>query len=132
MAEGVAAKLDSGDIMLSNPFGRKRFIYAQDSHERMKRGCHFYGCSTGADFISERMIAIWRELKLLPILQVHDELAYELDRAAGLKLRAQIAEIFHRPVAQLNGMVLPVEAKAARNYGKFSEDNPDGLRKVKL
>lgn len=115
--KSVTAQLDRGDIMLSNPFGRKRFIYAQSSHERAKRGCHFLGCSTAADIINAGAVRVWRALGLLPILIVHDELVYELPKGeAGAKLRWQIKEILEEPIAEMNGLVIPMGCKLGPNY----------------
>lgn len=116
----IAAQLDSGDVLLRNPFGRVRFIYAQDSHERMKRGCHFLGCSTGADHINGRTLDVWAATGKVPIMIVHDEAIYEVDKGdASFRFRQDAKEIFEQLVPELNGMVLPVTVKRGPNYGSL-------------
>lgn len=118
--EKVSRGLDSGDISLRNPFGRYRLIYALNSHERAKRGTHFLGCSTGADVVNQRVLDVWRELRLLPILIVHDEAVYELPRGELVR-RAQIKAILERPVQELGGMVIPTKCKVGATYGEMRE-----------
>jgi len=121
--EDVTKQLDSGNIMLSNAFGRKRFIYGSDSHERAKRGCHFLGCSTGADIVNSAALNIWEQTGLVPMLIVHDSHVYSLPRGnAGLKLEKIIDEIQHQPVAELNGEVeIPWEASRGPSYKDLTE-----------
>lgn len=121
--EDVTKQLDSGNIMLSNAFGRKRFIYGSDSHERAKRGCHFLGCSTGADIVNSAALRIWDATGLLPMLIVHDSHVYSLPKGdAGLKLEKMIDEIQHQPVAELNGEVeIPWEASRGPSYKDLTE-----------
>jgi len=141
----VGDQLDKGDIMLRNAFGRVRYIYAQDRHERMKRGCHFFGCSTAADIVNARMIQIHDELHdvrgrfnvrgdrmgLHPILVVHDELVYELPKGEeSLKTRKRIKEILEAPVVVMNGFTVPTKCKVGMNYGERSDANPTGLMEV--
>jgi uracil-DNA glycosylase family 4 len=135
--EDVARRLDRGDIMLRNPFGRVRFIYAQNSHERMKRGCHFIGCSTAADWVNDRALHVQDELKLMPILIVHDEIVVEMPKGSeGDRLRRDMKELLEAPVPQLNGYRIPTECMKGGNYGKFNPDspeqNPNGMKAVEL
>jgi DNA polymerase I-like protein with 3'-5' exonuclease and polymerase domains len=120
----IETRFNRGEVMFRNPFGRVRFVYAQDTHEFMKRGAHFLGCSTAADIINQRALDIWDELGLLPILIVHDELVYELPRGeAGWKTAKRIKEIMERPTPELDGLVVPAEAKMGESYGTMQEVN---------
>lgn len=125
----LSAQMEAGRIQLRNPFGRWRCVYAQNAHERLKRAAHFLGCSTAADLINQRLLDVERETGLLPGLIVHDELAYAVPRGAtGDRLADRIRAIMTAPVAELNGLAIPVEGKTGLNYGKQSETNPEGLR----
>ena len=116
----VSRQLESGDIGLRNPFGRYRLVYALNAHERAKRGTHFLGCSTGADIVNQRVLDVWRELGLLPVLIVHDEAVYNLPVGEVVaQRRAQIKAILERPVEELGGLVIPVKMKVGRNYGEM-------------
>lgn len=123
----MAARLDSGDLKLVNAYGRVRWIYAIDSHERKKRGCHYMGCSSAADMVNRKVTQIHRELGLVPILIVHDEIVYEVGRG-DLKIRAVIAEILRQPVVEQGGRPGAWDMKAGRNYGKWSKSNLNGLK----
>lgn len=124
---------ERGDVMLRNPFGRVRFVYAPSDHEFMKRAAHFLGCSTAADIINGRALMIWDELGLIPILIVHDELVYELPKGdEGMKLARMIREIMELPVNELNGLVIPTEGKMGSNYGGKTAENPHGFADLVL
>ncbi len=127
----VSQQLDRGDVRLRNPFGRLRFVYAHSSHERMKRGCHFLGCSTAADIVNGKAIAVWQELGLLPMLIVHDELVYVVPEGDMDTLK-KIVEILESPVQEMAGFRIPWKCSVGRNYGPADDSNPDGLRVVRL
>lgn len=118
----VANQLDRGDIMLSNAYGSKRFIYAQNSHERVKRGTHFLGCSSGAHLVNKKALEVWTETGILPMLIVHDSHCYSLPKGeAGLKLEKQITEIQNRPEPEFERLVeFPWEAERGKNYKEMT------------
>ena len=115
--DGVSEGLETGEIMLRNPFGRVRFIYAQDAHSRAKKGCHFLGCSTGADIVNQRALDVWQELGMLPLMMVHDELVYEVRRDEVDVVTGKLKAIMERPVKELGGMRIPAKVKIGESYG---------------
>lgn len=114
----ITRQMDSGDITLHNPFGRVRYIYAQDSHNRMKRACHFLGCSTAADHVNQQALNVWDHVGIKPILIVHDELCYELPKGDVI-IRSRIAEVLNEPVKELGGLLLPWKRKVGADYGSM-------------
>lgn len=116
----ITRQMDSGDITLRNPFGRVRYIYAQDSHNRMKRACHYLGCSTAADIVNQKALDIYEHTSAMPILIVHDELCYERQKgSAGAKLTKMIKEVLDEPVKEVGGQLFPYKQKAGSNYGEM-------------
>ena len=107
--------------MLRNPFGRARFIYARNSHERMKRGCHFLGCSTAADWVNQCAIDVWEQLGLMPILMVHDQLVYNL-KCSDQTARTGIKRLLTRPIPELGGLVIPVKCERGASFGTMVEE----------
>lgn len=102
----ISAQLDRGDISVRDAHGSLRFIYAQDSHERAKRGSHYLGCSSGAGLVNQKALDVWKETKLLPMLIVHDSLVYSLPKGEqGKKLEKEIADIQNVPMACFGGKV---------------------------
>jgi len=114
----VASQLDRGDIMLSNAYRSKRFIYAQNSHERVKRGTHYLGCSSGAHLVNKKALDVWKETGVLPMLIVHDSHCYSLPKGEeGRKLEKRITEIQNAPEPEFEGLVdFPWEAERGHNY----------------
>lgn len=117
----VESQYEAGAIGFRNPFGRHRAVYAQSPHEFKKRACHYLGCSTAADIMNQRVIDLWRELKILPALIVHDEVMFDDLPRGDWKLRLRIAEILQAPVPQMNGFSVPVVCKHGPNYGALTE-----------
>jgi len=111
-------------------WGRPRFIYAHESRDRVKRGCHFLGCSGAADFVNQCAVEIWNQTGLVPIMIVHDELVYDVPPAELDTLVAVRHDILERPVEALDGLVIPWNMKVGKNYGKFSDYNSGGLQKA--
>lgn len=127
----VQKQLVNGDLMLGNPYGRKRFVYEMTEHDKMKSGCHFLGCSSCADMVNGKAVEIHKELGLTPVLIVHDELVYELERG-DQGTRGKIAEILTLPIAEMGGRRGAWDMKVGGNYGKYSESNPNGLKAVDM
>ena len=117
--ESVSNQLERGDITLVNPFGRVRYIYGQDTHNRKKKGCHYYGCSSAADIVNQRALDIWEAEGLVPILIVHDELVYCLPVGTATATIARLKDIMTQPVKEMGGLVVPVKAKVGANYGNL-------------
>lgn len=122
---------ERGNVDFRNPFGRLRYVYAPASrstnygihHERQKRAAHFLGSSTAARITNRGGLNVRRNLGLVPLLIVHDELVYELPRGDE-KIRKEIYEILHAPVQELDNMVIPVNIKVGNNYGEMKEIEP--------
>ena len=126
--QSLSAQMDAGDIVLRNAYGRVRSIYAMDSHERMKRACHYLGCSSAADMVNAKAREIYTELGLVPVLIVHDELVYEIEKGDDKTCR-NISNLLSAPVVEQGNRPGVWEMKRGLNYGKISEKNPDGLKK---
>jgi DNA polymerase I-like protein with 3'-5' exonuclease and polymerase domains len=124
----VQSLLDSGDITLRSAFNRRRPIFAMDSHERMKRGLHFFGCSSCADMVHLKVLEIYDEFGLVPLLIVHDEAVYEIEKGDD-KLCRDVEEMLALPVIQQGGRKGAWGMKRGLNYGKFSPSNSRGLKK---
>lgn len=116
----IGNQLDRGDIRLRNPFGRVRYIYASDYRERQKRGAHFLGCSTAADSLHAGILRVWDDLRLIPLLIVHDEAVYEIPRG-DLKTVRRIKELLELPIPEMGGFFIPYGAKRGPSYGELEE-----------
>lgn len=115
----ITAQLDRGDIGVRDAHGSLRFIYAQDSHERAKRGTHYLGCSSGAGLVNQKALDVWSDLGLLPMLLVHDSLTYSLPKGEeGKKLEGRINEILEAPLSVFENRVdFPWESSTGSHYG---------------
>lgn len=107
------------DCRVRNKFGRLRYIYAQTPHERMKRACHFLGCSPGARIVNRAAIAVYEEMGLVPDAIVHDELVFE--GPLDLEWLKKIKAIMERPITEMEGIVIPVNVAVGKNYKELEE-----------
>jgi DNA polymerase I-like protein with 3'-5' exonuclease and polymerase domains len=120
-------RFSRGEVMFRNPFGRVRYVYAQNAHEFKKRACHYMGCSSGADYINERALQVIDELHILPFAIVHDDFSCWLPKGdAGIKIARQIVDIYQAPIPQMplpdgGGLRIPIEPKCGPNYRDVRE-----------
>lgn len=117
----ILEEAESGTVAVRNPFGRARVIYAQDPHERAKRACHFYGCSTAARIVNRAAIKIWKSMGLVPMLIVHDELVYSLPSSGSDDTVREIYAEMGKPIEELGGLRIPVSASFGPSYGNQTE-----------
>lgn len=115
-------------------FGRRRYFegikskipYIKASAERMAINAPIQG--TEADVIKIAMIKVWEYLnskKLLkdvyPLLQVHDELIYEIKESLAKEVSAEIEKIMRSvmDVKDTKGIVLEAKGAVGRNWGEL-------------
>lgn len=121
--EEVERQWINGDVKYVNAFGRVRFVYATDSHDAAKMGCHFLGCSTAAGIVNQKALDIEQELGIRPFGIVHDSLDYSLPKGeAGQRLKRRIKEIAESPIPEMDGYHIPFGEKEGPNYRDLTEE----------
>ena len=108
-------------------FGRRRYFdgiksaipYVRAGAERMAINAPLQG--TSADIIKLAMIEIDKRLPGILLLQVHDELVFEIPYAKLEEFAPVIKEIMESVVPQdkLHGVPIVVEGKAGKNWGEM-------------
>jgi DNA polymerase-1 len=65
-------------------------------------------------------------------LQMHDAFLLEVPEGAKAEYwAARVQCVMERPVPELSGTSFPTEVSIGRNWGDWSEDNPEGLKEVR-
>jgi DNA polymerase I-like protein with 3'-5' exonuclease and polymerase domains len=139
VAEVESASAGSGLGHLVNEYGRIRHLFTED----VPRICNFKPQSLAADILFDAMVALEKGLKDYDaelLLTVHDEVVVD---APSLDVVPFIREVMERPVPELDGLVVPVDVMAGRNWAKHHEhterckdkcrkpENPNGQRELK-
>ncbi len=125
--ETTAAKAKA-EGFLTNPFGRKRWLYTQSYYTE---SLSFLPQSTAADVIYRAMLALMYERIALPLekvlavvpfvrplpepahllLQVHDSLLIELPGSMTDEVVAVVSSVMSQPWKELGGFSIPIEMK---------------------
>ncbi len=108
-------------------FGRRRYFdgikspipYVRASAERMAINAPLQG--TSADIIKLAMIEIDKQYPDILLLQVHDELVFEIKKDKVQEYSATIKKIMEAvvPDAKRRGVPIVVEGKAGKNWGEM-------------
>jgi DNA polymerase I-like protein with 3'-5' exonuclease and polymerase domains len=81
------------------------------------------GSGTSADYVQEIMLNYWRE-GIVPLIQVHDELDFEVPEDASDRQINELLEIMRAPSKRLPGFVCPAKGLVGDNWYE------DDMRKV--
>lgn len=110
-------------------FGRRRYMegihspipYVRAAAERMAINAPLQG--TSADLIKLAMIELDREMPDILLLQVHDELVFEVPESALEKFAPKIKRIMESvmPKDKAKGVPIIVEGKAGKNWGEMKK-----------
>jgi hypothetical protein len=101
-----------------------RFVRLFDRDEDdIKFSMSMKGSGTSADFVQEAMLNYWHE-GVVPIIQVHDELDFEVYEDASDRQINELLEIMRAPSKKLPGFVCPAKGLVGDNWYE------DDMRKV--
>jgi len=119
---------------LESPFGRRRFFFdrPKESSTRREAVAHVPQSMTG-DEINTGILKLWRADRVQLLVQVHDSILFQYPEELEDEIVPWALEELKVPLVLARGrdFVVPTEAKTGWNWGNFSEDNPDGLKKWK-
>jgi hypothetical protein len=109
----VLAEAEQGRVQSAT--GRYLSLYGQD-FENAKVAAAFHGQGTSADFVQEKMLMYWRD-GVLPILQVHDELDFEVHPDKfNKKDVGELVERMQTESTRLPGFICPIKAKGGLTW----------------
>jgi DNA polymerase-1 len=118
------------DGYLVNLMGRKRWFWGKRDDDATLREALAYQGQALADYLNTGMLEVWRNRDALLLMQVHDAILvqYLEKREAEIipKLLKQL-----EVVIELNGgrrFTIPYSAATGWNWGKYSMENPDGIK----
>jgi len=108
--------------------GRYLRLYGTRADD-LKLAAAFLGQGGGADEVQECMLR-YADVGHVAILQVHDELVFEVPREWSDDKVLQFFELFCYPSERFGGIVFPIEVSRGENWAPRSDANPSGLVKI--
>lgn len=119
---------------LISPFGRRRFFFGRPTEGSTRREAvaHVPQSMTG-DEINQALLALWRSGRVQVMGQVHDSILFQFPEKDRDEIVPWAVELAKTKLILEKGreFVVPTEAKTGWNWGNYSEDNVDGLKKWK-
>lgn len=133
----VEAELSRNGSLI-NPLGRRRRFFGQWGGELFRDATAYVPQSTVGDLTT---IGIARTDDLLghggagwaiPLIHMHDGGLIQVPADRAEDAAAEVKEIMSIPIkiAGYPDVVIPVEVFIGKNWGYYSKENPDGLKKV--
>lgn len=119
---------------LISPFGRRRFFFGRpkDGSTQREAVAHVPQSMTG-DEINTGILNLWRADKVQLLVQVHDSILFQFPEHLRDEIVPWAVEAIKTKLILAHGreFVVPTEASTGWNWGKQSDENPDGLKKWK-
>jgi hypothetical protein len=110
--------------------GRALRLYGTPEDD-LKLACAFLGQGGGADEVQEGMLR-YQSLGKIALIQVHDELVFELPKEYTDNQVMKFFDVFCEPSVKFGGWRFPIEVNRGDNWcGWDAELNPGGLRVIK-
>jgi len=123
------------DQQITTPLGRRRIFYERTwSDNTLRKAIAFGPQSVVADIMAQGLKKVWQTLEPEVKLQamIHDAIVASIPKKNFPELLRRVLECLTVTVEIHNRkMTIPVDAEYGLNWGKFSDKNPNGLKKWK-
>jgi DNA polymerase I-like protein with 3'-5' exonuclease and polymerase domains len=119
---------------LTTPLGRRRFFFDRpDAGNTQREAVAYMGQSMTADELNNGLMRLWRTGLVELLIQVHDSILFQFDQRRIEEILPIVLEALSTKMTLRGGRVFTVgtEAMLGWNWGYYSDDNPDGLKKWK-
>lgn len=117
---------------ITTPLGRRRFFFGRPKDKDTQReAVAFAPQSMTADEINLGILNLWRGNRVQLLMQVHDSILFQYPEELEDEIIPWALETLttHLELDKGRKFSVPTEAKTGWNWGNYSEDNPDGLKK---
>lgn len=88
----------------------------QDPRDNIKAALAVIGQGEGAIFVHEKMLRLWRDLGLVPMMQVHDEVVYSVPESRVQAVARDIGYILESPSERFPGFANPVKVLVGQTW----------------
>lgn len=114
--------------------GRRRWFFGRRDDDTVIREAIAYDPQGSVgDILNRGMLQVWRTNRVQLLLQIHDAILIQYPEEMEDEVLPEMLKAIIVPVPLNHGrtLVIPSEALTGWNWGKASEDNPDGLKVYK-
>jgi DNA polymerase I-like protein with 3'-5' exonuclease and polymerase domains len=119
---------------ITNMFGRRRFFFGRPKDRKTwKDAAAYEGSSNTSDEINKGILNLWRANRVQLLMQVHDSILFQFPEELEDEIIPWALETLktHLILKKDREFFVPTEAKTGWNWGNYSGDNLDGLKKWK-
>lgn len=119
---------------LQNEYGRRRFFFGRPKDgETQRQGVAYKPASMTADQINTGILNLWRGDRVQLLVQVHDSILFQFpEHLRDVIVPWALEQVRNRLTLKKDReFIMPAEASTGWNWGKQSDENPDGLKKWK-
>lgn len=112
--------------------GRPRWFFGRrDDDTTVREAIAYNPQGSVGDILNQGMLRVWRSDLCQLLLQVHDAILVQYKEEEEAKVLSQILKLIQVPIELQHGrtLLIPSEAQVGWNWGKYADDNPDGLMK---
>lgn len=102
---------------IKSPVGRYLRLYGRPE-DNAKMACSFLGQGVGADFVQAVMLRFDRERNVIPVLNVHDMLMFEIPKEMSDDKAREFISLMQEETQLLPGLAVPGKAERGPNYGE--------------
>lgn len=114
--------------------GRKRWFFGRRNDDTTIREAIAYDPQGSlADILNRGMLQVWRLLDCQLLMQIHDAILVQYPEEKEDEVIGKIQERLRVPIGLREGreFIIPFGVATGWNWGKYSEENPDGLKKYR-
>lgn len=117
---------------LLNLCNRKRWFWGRRDDDSTLREALAYQGQALADILNQGLLRVWRARDAIFLNQVHDAILIQYPEDKEAYTIKQVLKQLEHPI-DLNGrrFVIPYSVATGWNWGKYSEENPDGIKSWK-
>jgi DNA polymerase I len=122
------------DGFLINLLGRRRRFFGRRNEADIQRKAIAYDPQGSvADILNRDMLRVWRLNICQIMLQIHDAILIQYPEEREDEIIPQVLSAMKTevPLEAGRSLLIPNDVQVGWNWGKQSDDNPDGLKKYK-
>lgn len=129
---GLISSLLQKNGYLVSLSGRRRYFFGRrEDDATLREAIAFDPQGSVGDILNRGMLQVWLANFCQLLLQVHDAILVQYPEEQEAEVVARLTETIKVPVPLRGGrtLLIPSEVKTGWNWGSYSNDNPQGLKK---
>jgi DNA polymerase I-like protein with 3'-5' exonuclease and polymerase domains len=131
--EWVRDTLASEGTLVTLTGRRRRFFGRRTEADTQREAIAFIPQGSVADILNSGLLSVWRSGICQLLMQVHDAILVQYPEGREDLIVPAVQDLLRVPLPLEHGrtLTIPSDAKTGWNWGAFSPENPDGMKKYK-